>query len=101
MEKRQRHSAAQWQALIERQAGSGLSQEAFCKQEKLGQSTFRRWKSRLAGPVGGAMPQESAPALFAALTPAPEREGHGGAGWEVELDLGGGVCLHIRRGGEC
>jgi putative transposase len=101
MQRQQRRSAAEWQALIERQAASGLSQEAFCEQEGLVGSTFRRWKGRLAEQAEAGVRRDSARPLFAALTPPPEPSVQGDGGWDIELDLGGGLCLRIRRSGEC
>lgn len=99
-----RHSAEQWQAWIEEQASSGLSQHAFCDQKGLAKSSFRLWKHRLGlTPSSAASPSQSAAEvspLFAPLSmPTTDETDDQARGWEIELDLGGGVCLRFRRGG--
>ncbi|WP_423133103.1 IS66 family insertion sequence element accessory protein TnpA [Halomonas heilongjiangensis] len=42
-----RYPAEQWQAWIEEQAGSGLSQRVFCEQKGLSTSSLQLWKRRL------------------------------------------------------
>ncbi|RDB42884.1 hypothetical protein DU490_10910 [Halomonas sp. DQ26W] len=42
-----RYPAEQWQAWIEEQDGSGLSQRVFCEQKGLSKSSFQLWKRRL------------------------------------------------------
>jgi len=91
---RTRRTADQWRALIREQAGSGMSQEAFCKDKRLALSTFTNWKRRLS--VSAVDHGEGAPA-----TPAWIDLGNLGAGasrWDIELDLGDGICLRLRRG---
>lgn len=90
-----RRSKNQWQELIDKQASSGLSQADFCKREQLALSTFTNWKRRLAGRVGPASSdeQESAPSPWIELGAV-----NGSVpSWEIELDLGGGICLRLRR----
>jgi len=97
-----RHPASQWQAWVDEQAHSGLSQQAFCRQAGIPVSSFKLWKRRLAGEA--PMPYHAAaePALFAPVS-MPTAEENDDAddeprGWEIELDLGDGVCLRFRRG---
>jgi len=89
-----RRTADQWRRLIAEQAGSGMSQEAFCKDRRLALSTFANWKRRLASePVVEDEPGPDSPQWIDL--------GHLGAsrsGWDIELDLGDGVCLRLRRG---
>ena len=88
---RVRRGEAQWQAILSAFAGSGLSQKAFCEREGLAVSTFQYWKRRLAKADAQAS-SESAPAVIdlGALEDRP-------AGWEVEIALGDGVSLTLRR----
>ncbi len=97
-----RRSAAEWRQLIEAQAASGLSRRAFCERHGLAVSTFGYWKRKLrqAGPALEAegQGQASAPGwlevtglLEAAASPATGR-------WQIELDLGHGLCLRLRQG---
>jgi putative transposase len=90
---RTRRTPEQWRQLIAEQAESGLSQEAFCKKRRLALSTFANWKRRLASnstPEDGRAPDPSTWIDLGSL-------GAGSSGWDIELDLGGGVCLRLRR----
>lgn len=84
-----RYSAEQWQAWIEEQAGSGLSQRVFCEQNGLSKSSLQLWKRRLgltraarpaARRAASAMSSIFAPVL--ACDEVPEQEA---AGWEVSV----------------
>lgn len=90
---RQKHSREQWQHLVDAQAASGQSQVAFCAERGLSKSSFQHWKRRLKA----CDPPVSPPAaLFAPLTGAAADGDTGG--WTIELDLGDGLCLRLRRG---
>jgi hypothetical protein len=81
-----------WEQLIARQADSGLSQRAFCEENGLRLTTFSKWKRRLSEST--AMASVEPPWLdLSALSSATR----GSADWDVELDLGAGVCLRLRR----
>lgn len=84
--RRIRRSRAEWQRLIEEQAVSGQTQAAFCAGRGIGVGSFQSWKQRLAG--------EAPPEPWVALDALA---GNGVSGWEIELDLGEGVCLRLRR----
>ena len=90
-----RRSAKQWQSLITEQAECGLSQSAFCKRERLALSTFSLWKRRLSGSECEPEPagQSEDPCTWIDLG----QMGSGQSGWDIELDLGDGVCLRLRR----
>ena len=92
----QRRTLGQWKALLERQAASGQSIEAFCREESITTASFYRWRKQLS-----LTPQRreensnrssSAPAFvdLGALG--------GDSGWELELALGDGVILRLRSG---
>lgn len=89
-----RRSAEQWQQLIDEHAESGLSQSAFCKREHLSLSSFTNWKRK----------RSTAPGHRKASAPGPTpwidlgNLGVERAGWDIELDLGDGICLRLRRG---
>lgn len=93
---RTRRTPDQWRTLIAEQASSGMSQKAFCKHRRLALSTFANWKRRLA----------SEPVVENERAPDPSRwidlgslgAERGSPGWDIELDLGDGVCLRLRRG---
>lgn len=84
--KRTRRSDAEWRAIMARYEASGLSGEGFCEAEGIGKSAFWRWRRRLAdGDAGGG-----GKAMFVELAgPA--------SSWDVELELGSGVVLRLRR----
>ena len=84
-----RRNAAQWERLFAEQEGSGLSQRAFCGKRAVSYSSFCNWKRRLAaGDSGGEL---DAGFIEVALEPSPTQQ------WEVELSLGAGVVLRVRR----
>jgi len=98
-----RYPAEQWQVWIDEQSRSGLSQRVFCEQKGLSKSSFQLWKRRLAS--GTSLPPQSSATetpLFAPVS-VSTTEASGGEvrGWEIELDLGDGVCLYFQAGGYC
>jgi putative transposase len=89
-----------WRELVARQDRSGLSVQAFCRQERLNVWTFYGWRFRLRKSTAVAedrvvaREQNKAPAGFidlGALTGASSR-------CEIRLDLGGGIVLQVVRG---
>ena len=98
-----RRSRAQWQALLGRSARSGLSVAEFCRHEGVSTASFYTWRKRLR--AAGAVPTTAAPAgavAFVDLGPLGVGGEAGaaagfGAGWEIELDLGAGAVLRLRR----
>jgi len=102
-----RREASEWRAIIERQQASVQSQARFCQAEGLALSTFSCWRRILqqsgvrAAALESQAERESVDTpMFTVLTePAPgEHEGlEGERGWEMELELGPGVRLRIRR----
>jgi len=85
--RRVRRHRAQWQRLIEEQAASGLTQHAFCTRRRLAYATFCSWKRRLRDDVDAQPPGFVEVGLDEAPMP----------GWDVELELGDGVVLRVRR----
>jgi len=94
-------SVETWRELVARQERSGLSVQAFCRQERLNAWTFYGWRSRLRKSAAGAedravvaREQNRDPAGFidlGALSGVSSR-------CEIRLDLGGGVVLQVVRG---
>ena len=99
-----RRSAVQWKDLVVRQECSGLDERAFCREEGVGYSTFRRWRNRLKE----RRPNDRSPAASQTDAPVSDTgewiglpiagEAALGRGWDVELELGGGIVLRVRRG---
>jgi hypothetical protein len=110
--RRRRRSASEWAALIDRFEASGLSRVEFCKRYDLGTVAFDRWSSRIrqrraAQPTPGEMSfvrldpwVDAAPLNQETDATGPVVSASQGAepsAWEIELDLGDGMCLRLRR----
>lgn len=78
-----RRDRAEWQRLVAEYEQSGLTRKAFCAARGLRVSSLGYWRTRLG--------RAAADTGFVEL-PAP-----GGNGWEVELSLGAGLVLRLRR----
>ena len=97
---RRRRGEKDWRELMERQGQSGLSVQAFCRQEGLNAWTFYGWRSRMRA---GASDKELVVSGSAATAPAAGfidlgALGSGSSRCEIRLDLGGGVVLQLVRG---
>lgn len=95
---RQRRSAEGWRALLTRFAGSGQTVKAFCQHESVSQASFYRWRSLLGTaadtgyvPVISALPRELAGFVDLGHSPSSSPS------FELHLDLGGGLMLHLVR----
>lgn len=83
--RRVRRTQEEWQQLVDEQGRSTLSQSAFCQSKGISVASLQNWKRRLAS-CGTS--EWLALGQVSAATPA---------GWDLELDLGHGVCLRLRR----
>lgn len=93
--KRRRLSVDAWAAMVAKFEASGLSEEAFCQQERVSLASLRRWRaapSKKSHPKTRAIAHTDA-APFVDLGGLPIRGGH----LEVRLDFGGGVVLQLSR----
>ncbi len=81
----------QWKDILERFDSSGLSVKAFCGAESISTASYYRWRQRL-GKVGERA-QAIEGASFIELGPLEGRPA-----WDIELELGGGLVLRLRRG---
>ena len=85
--KRTRRSREQWRRLLDEHAASGQTQTVFCQAKGLCLASFQHWKRKLS-----AVSEEPQPWVeLGTLDQAT------GSGWDVELDLGNGVFLRLRR----
>lgn len=75
-------SEAQWAELIEAHRRSGMTIEAFCRQERIGRSSFTRWRGQLA--ANSAADRKATDFLAIPI--------RGGAGIELEL---GSMQVHL------
>ena len=102
--RRARRTAAQWRKLIERFDRSGQSRGKFCAANGLALSTFDLWRRKL-GESQTPADEEHPESLFVELTNATEPSGSrsaaGTGAWEVELELGAGMVLRLRRAAPC
>lgn len=90
-----------WRELVARQARSGLSVQAFCRQQQLNENTFYGWRWKLRARLAAS----EATAVCNASEPDPRAGfidlgtvGSGPPRCEIRLDLGGGVVLQVVRG---
>jgi putative transposase len=101
---RQRRSEGVWRDIVERQGQGGLTVPEFCEREGIKAASLYGWRSRLregsqSPPVSLAVPKKGKPSEgpstgfidLGALGTGPAR-------FEVRLELGGGVSLHLVRG---
>lgn len=99
-----RRTQAQWQSVLARAAGSDLSVAEFCRREGVSTASFYTWRKRL-GAAGSQVPPAAAPTgapAFLDLGPLElgrggDCDGSVGTGWEIDLELGGGAVLRLRR----
>ena len=96
--RRTRRSHAQWQRLLERAAQSPLSIEAFCRAEDVSTASFYSWRKRLAAVTSGASVAEptAEDGMFLDLGVLGTEVGDS-ARWDIELELGAGMVLRLRR----
>jgi putative transposase len=97
---RHRHSGIEWREIVERHERSGLTVRQFCEAEGLNASSLYGWRSRLRedrqdSVLAEPLPKKRGPDRsegFIDLGPLGT-----GSRFEVRLDLGGGVLLHLVR----
>ena len=90
-QRRVRRSESEWRELFARFEQSGQTGEAFCAEHGIVLSSFLRWRKKLR-PSARIAPMAAHEPLFVELTSKREA-----AHWEVELELGGGIVLRLRR----
>ena len=84
-----RRSVVQWERIVGEQQKSSLSQRAFCAERGVAYSSFCHWKRRLA--ETGGTPRGESEFIELEFEPAASEQ------WDVELTLGAGVVLRVRR----
>jgi hypothetical protein len=87
-----RRTRAQWQDLIQQQTISSLSQPEFCQQNDIALSTFQNWKRKLSTDQAEVTSNQDWLAL-----PLEIADSSAASSWDIELDLGQGVCLRLRQ----
>lgn len=92
-----RRSREEWQALLNRFDARHDSVSAFCKRESISEASYYRWRGLLpAVPNRHELVASSAPSAFLDLGHLSTRQP--GPRFDLKLDLGGGLMLHLARG---
>ncbi len=89
MTRRSRRTPAQWQTIIQNHRDSGLSVRQFCEANDFNYSVFSKWRNRLAGHNAPLI--ELKPVAEPLAAPLHTT-------WDIELELGDGAVLRLRRG---
>ena len=95
-------SAQEWRKILARCERGGQSHREFCEREGLALSTFQWWRRKLS--AMGREGEHHDGAWFVELSEdgaGREEFGADPLGWDVELELGGGMVLRLRRGRSC
>ena len=102
--KRRQTGEAYWRELIARQAQSGQSIAAFCRERRIANQTFYWWRWRLgqrrSGPRADGHAELGSFIELAALGQqrgAEAPRGQVDPGIDIRLDLPGGISLSITR----
>ena len=107
--KRRRLGADAWRGILERFSRSELTVEGFCQQEAVSVASFYLWRSKLTGSQRRAQPGRAVVAKqpradfleLGTLTPHPHEAREpaqiASGCFELRLDLGGGLQLHLVR----
>lgn len=99
--KQDRRSTREWRTLMQAFSRSGVTRAQFCTRHGVALSTFDWWRSRLrresATRSESNPPPTPANALFVELAQEDKPVAVVSAHWDVELDLGHGVFLRLRR----
>jgi hypothetical protein len=100
-----RAGAAVWRERVARQGRSELSVQEFCRREGVSAWSFYRWRLRVRA-ADGAGERAAKRSAVVRAQPVPAQaafidlgalSGSPGPGWEIRLDLGGGVVLQLAR----
>ena len=100
---RQRRSESAWREIVTRQEQSGLTVKDFCEREGLKAASLYGWRVRLRQEPAGKSASRRLSTRAAAKKPSDQFIDLGAIDssrgrFEVRLDLGGGVLLHLVRG---
>ena len=85
--RQRRRSGDEWRRLVDEQAKSGQTQIAFCAAHGISVASLQYWKRRLAAPEAAQEPWLELGTLAEAKS----------AVWDIELELGDGIRLRLRR----
>jgi len=87
-------SPAQWRVLFTQFEQSEQTRDQFCSEKGISLSSFDRWRTKLhqASSTQAMISKEPVFVELTADTPSPPT-----VAWDVELQLGAGVFLRVRR----
>lgn len=93
-------------SLVDAFAASGISRRAFCARHGVSVNTFDWWRKRLSTETSSAPAvRPGVNALFVELSSplavAATDARHTAPAWDLELELGAGIVLRLRRGAAC
>jgi putative transposase len=97
---RQRRSESAWREIVARQEQSGLTVQEFCEREGLKAASLYGWRVRLRQQPAGksaSRPRARAEKVSGEFIDLGAIDSSRGR-FQVRLDLGGGVLLHLVRG---
>ena len=98
-----RRSPPEWRTLICAQSRGNETRKQFCARHGVALSTFDWWRRRLHDKISArgsrALPavRGSTTPLFVELAPDSKPASATAVHWDVELELGAGVILRLRR----
>ena len=90
MAMRDRKKEARWRRIVQGQAGSGLSIQAYCAQHRVRTPAYFWWRAELARRDAAQPPATFVPVRVVAEEPVPVENGH------LEILLPGGRQVHVR-----
>ncbi len=89
---RRRRSVSEWSSIIADHRVSGLSARAYCDRSDLALSTFAKWRRRTRVTTTDV-------GFVAVGCETQVEQPNSTPNWDLELDLGDGMTLRLRRSG--
>jgi len=96
VKQRIRRGQDEWLDIITRFEQSDQTRNQFCIENNLGLSTFSRWRHQLRRAGASTSPSNNEASFIELEPPAASNLSQA---WDVELELGAGVVLRLRRSG--
>ena len=96
-----RRSAAEWDALVRAYAKRTGTAPEFCREHGVAVSTLDWWRRRLEKTCSSGVRSKSRPVSAAqpmSFIELPATSSAARTPWDIELDLGEGMVLRLRRG---